>query len=89
MRNCTWDDTHQGTRQYQVVRDNLVFEDDSDWIQLVKDDRGRPVGLQFKDPEAVERTGFQPLPLDRIGVYSDPRRASWPVEHEVEPIDLP
>ncbi|MCL4194360.1 MAG: right-handed parallel beta-helix repeat-containing protein [Thermoguttaceae bacterium] len=84
-----WNHIHEGTRQYQTIEDNLVFDDDSDWARLKLDDRGRPVGLDFKDPAAVARIGFKPLPLDRIGVYADPRRASWPVEHQTRKVTLP
>jgi hypothetical protein len=32
-------------------------------------------------------TGFKPIPMDRIGLYKDERRASWPVTHT--PRELP
>ena len=84
-----WDDIHSGTRKYQTLENNLAFDQDKDWIRLTKDANGRPVRLEFKDPEAVAGIGFEPLPLDRMGVYADSRRASWPVEHEVKAISLP
>jgi hypothetical protein len=85
----TWDDIHAGTRQYQTVEDNLVFDEDKDWIRLIKGPNGQPVRLEFDDPAAVAGIGFQLLPLKQMGVYDDPRRASWPVRHVVEPIELP
>lgn len=85
----TWDDIHEGTRQYQIVKDNLVFDDDPDWVRLLKDASGRLVDIEFANPQAVKRIGFEPIPVEKIGVYADPRRASWPVEHEVRPITLP
>ncbi len=84
-----WDDIHKGTRQYQIVERNLVFDQDKAWITLTKDATGRPVALEFKDPAAVAGIGFRPLPLAKMGVYADARRASWPVEHQVDPIKLP
>jgi hypothetical protein len=84
-----WDDIHEGTRKYQTVEDNLVFDDDREWIRLLKDEQGQPVRLELKDPAAVAAIGFEPLPLEKIGAYRDERRASWPVTHEVRPIDLP
>ena len=33
------------------------------------------------DSPTVAACGFEPLPLDRIGLYNDDLRASWPVEH--------
>ena len=34
------------------------------------------------DSPAVAACGFEPLPLDQMGLYNDEFRASWPVEHE-------
>ncbi|MBT3380160.1 MAG: hypothetical protein HN742_35640 [Lentisphaerae bacterium] len=84
-----WDDIHKGTRKYQTVEDNLVFDQDKDWIALTKDELGRPTKLTYKDPAAVNAIGFEDLPLEKMGVYADPRRASWPVEHQVDKISLP
>ena len=84
-----WDDINAATRRYQTVEDNLVFDDDNDWIRLTKDENGCPVRLDFKDPAAVEAIGFEALPLNKMGVQADERRASWPVRHEVRAIELP
>ena len=84
-----WDDIHSGTRKYQTVEDNLAFDQDKAWIRLTRDTGGRPIRLEFKDPKAVEGIGFEPLPLDKMGVYADDRRASWPVRREVDRISLP
>lgn len=85
----TWDDINAATRKYQTVENNLVFDDDKDWIRLTKDENGRPTRLDFKDPAAVEAIGFKPLPLAKMGLQADQRRASWPVHHQVRPIELP
>ena len=45
--------------------------------------------LVFKDPAAVDAIGFEDLPLDRIGLYEDKRRASWPVQHETRIVIFP
>jgi hypothetical protein len=45
--------------------------------------------LEFKDDAAVRAIGFAPLPLEKMGLYEDERRASWPVQHEVRPVKLP
>ena len=71
-----WDDIHPGTRESQTVEDNLAFDDDEEWISLIKNEQGRPVRLEPKDPAAVTAIGFEPLPLAKIGVYRDERRAS-------------
>jgi hypothetical protein len=84
-----WDHIDPATRRYQTIKNNLVFDDDPDWARLVRDARGRPLRLLFKDPAAVARIGFEPLPLQKMGLYPDERRASWPVRHEVRPVRLP
>ena len=84
-----WDDINAATRQFQTIEDNLPHDDDPDWVTLVSDTDGRPVRLEYKEPEALAAIGFEPLPLDRIGVYADERRASWPVVHEVRPVVFP
>jgi hypothetical protein len=83
-----WDNLHPGTLSYQTVEDNLVFDDNPDWARLETDGEGRPTSVIFEDPAAVEKIGFQPLAFDRMGLYADPRRASWPVAREVEPVSF-
>jgi hypothetical protein len=84
-----WDDISNAIRQYQTVTNNLAFDADPDWIRLTKDAAGRPRQLEFKDPAAVKAIGFVPLPLEKMGLYPDERRASWPVEHLVRPVQFP
>jgi len=84
-----WDDINRPTRHLQTITDNIVHDDDPDWVEVIKDENGKPIDLVFKDPAAVEEIGFEELPLDRIGVYEDARRASWPVHHETQIIDFP
>jgi hypothetical protein len=54
-----------------------------------KDDSGKPIELRLKDATAAKSVGFEPIPLEKMGVYEDPRRASWPVAHQVDSISLP
>ena len=59
-----------------VVKDNWSGGDPG----FVEPDHAR---LDFRlkpDAEACTAIGFQPIPLDRIGVYASPDRATWPVE---------
>lgn len=85
----TWNHIHEGTRKYQTVKDNLVFDDDPDWVRLLKDDNGQLIRIELKDAAAVEKIGFQPIPVARIGPYADSRRASWPVKRAVRVVTLP
>ena len=84
-----WDDITRSIRQFQTVTNNLAFDDDKVWARLTKDATGRPVRLEFKDEAAVRGIGFAPLPLEKMGLYADERRASWPAQHEVRPVKLP
>ena len=85
----TWDDIHHGTRKYQTVEKNLAADRDNGFVRLIKDDQGRPARFEFKDPDAVAAIGFEALPLEKMGLYEDECRASWPVRHEVRPVKLP
>jgi len=37
------------------------------------------------DSPIYDRFDFRPIPFEEIGLYEDPNRASWPVDHEVTP----
>lgn len=84
----TWDDIEPSIRAHQTVTNNLVFDNEPGWVRLVKGEDGRPRRLEFKDSAAVTSVGFVPIPLEKMGVYADERRASWPVRHEVRPVNL-
>ncbi len=75
-----WDDIHSGTRQFQIVEDNLVDEDPK-FVDREKLD------FRLQEGSPAFALGFKPIPVEEIGLYQDNRRASWPVEHE--PIGLP
>ena len=84
-----WYDIYPTIRKYQIVTNNLAFDSDKAWAKLVKDASGKPLRLEFKDAAAVAQIGFTPLPVEKIGLYQDARRASWPAPHEVHPVKLP
>lgn len=85
----TWNHIYPAIAKYQTIEDNLVFDDAPDWVRLVKDDAGQLVEVKFKDPAAVEKIGFEPIPVTKIGPYEDERRASWPVVRSVRVVTLP
>ena len=61
-----WDDIYPAIRHLQRIENNLVFDDDPTWVMVEYDSSKRPVRLRFKDPAAVRRIGFRPLPLEQI-----------------------
>jgi hypothetical protein len=69
-----WDDIHAGTRGLQVIEDNLVDEDPKFVDREALDFRLREGSPAFK-------LGFKRIPIGKIGLYRDGRRASWPVRH--------
>jgi hypothetical protein len=81
-----WDDIAESIRKFQTVEKNLVFDDDSKWVRLDKDASGRPHRLDFKDAAAVRAIGFEPLPLEKIGLVASPLRASWPVRNQTRAV---
>lgn len=71
-----------GNRRYLDLVENGVFtEDDPGFLEAAKDDyRLKPGASLFAT------VGFEPIPLDEIGLYADPYRASWPVVTTPEPV---
>jgi hypothetical protein len=75
----------RGNAAYLELIDNAVFSDsdpDPGFADVVAGD--------FRlGPDATlrESVGFQPIPLDEIGLYHDSYRATWPVE--TTPVQVP
>ena len=42
--------------------------------------------FQLRDDSPAWKMGFKRIPFERIGLYQDENRASWPVEHTVTPL---
>ncbi|MDY0165491.1 MAG: hypothetical protein RBS80_03050 [Thermoguttaceae bacterium] len=40
---------------------------------------------RLRDDSPAWALGFKPIPVEKIGLYEDAYRASWPVEHSVRP----
>jgi len=40
---------------------------------------------QLRDDSPAWKSGFQRIPVEKIGLYASEDRASWPVKHEVRP----
>jgi hypothetical protein len=65
------------TPEAWLVGDNNLAGVDPLFVNAAKDDyRLKPGSPAFK-------TGFKPLPLDKMGLYASPERAVWPVKHAV------
>jgi hypothetical protein len=73
-----WDEIEGKARPGVTLTDNLVGEDPQ-FVDAAKEDfRLQPDSPAFK-------LGFKPIPVEKIGLYADPLRASWPVVTTVRP----
>jgi hypothetical protein len=74
-----WGDFYHDCMPMVTFQDNLLDQDP----QFVDAEHGN---FQLKDDSPAFKLGFQRLPLEKIGLYPSPERASWPVEHTVRPV---
>lgn len=74
----TWQRVEAKARPGVTFTDNLVDEDPLFVDRDKLDFRLKPESPAFK-------LGFQAIPMDRIGLYASPLRASWPVQSELRP----
>jgi hypothetical protein len=77
-----WDGVHPRARKYVKFEDNLIDEDPHFAV-------APPKGFALRDDSPAFDLGFQRIPLEKIGLYADERRASWPVDHAVRPMAEP
>lgn len=64
------------------LEDNLINEDP----KFVDEKAGN---FQLREDSPAWKLGFQRIPVEKIGLYRDDRRASWPVKHPVRPLPMP
>ncbi|MHB8970497.1 MAG: right-handed parallel beta-helix repeat-containing protein [Pirellulaceae bacterium] len=67
-----WDDVEDKARGYQTFQDNLLSEDPH-FVDAANQN------FRLQDDSPAWKLGFKPIPVDKIGPYQDPDRASWPV----------
>jgi len=77
-----WNDIDGIAKRYVTLEDNL-FDEDPHFA-----DREN-LNFQLRDDSPAYKMGFKRIPIDKIGVYDSPLRASWPVEHTVRPMQAP
>lgn len=64
------------TNSWFVGTNNLAGVDPL-FVNAAKDD------YHMKPESPAFKTGFKPLPIDKMGLYASPERAVWPVKHSV------
>ncbi|MBM4088725.1 MAG: right-handed parallel beta-helix repeat-containing protein [Planctomycetes bacterium] len=73
-----WDDIEAKARPFVRFEENLIDEDPHLMDPTRLDFRLRPDSPAWK-------IGFEPIPWEKIGLYHDDARASWPVVHPADP----
>ncbi len=80
-----WDGVYDQARQYQTIENNLVDSDPHfktpQRIGAGQSPRAVDFALEANSP--AWGLGFEQLPLEKMGLYEDETRASWPVTHEL------
>ncbi|HEO70179.1 MAG TPA: right-handed parallel beta-helix repeat-containing protein, partial [Candidatus Hydrogenedentes bacterium] len=82
-----WDGIHAEAKPYVEPKDNLIQEDPL-FAKLDRIEPGaKPQATDFalKPDSPAHKLGFETLPLEKMGLYEDANRASWPVTHEPRP----
>jgi len=68
-----WAGLYRLAKPHVTLQDNLTDRDP----KFVDPAAGN---FQLQDDSPAYKLGFQRIPIERIGPYKDPRRASWPVK---------
>ncbi|HUT92195.1 MAG TPA: right-handed parallel beta-helix repeat-containing protein [Thermoguttaceae bacterium] len=74
-----WDDVAANIKPLVKLEDNLIDEDP----KFVDEEAG---DFQLRADSPAWKLGFQRIAVEKIGLYQDDRRATWPVTHEVRPM---
>lgn len=69
----TWDEVEDAARPYQTIENNLVQEDPH-FVNMAQQD------FRLKEDSPAFAMGFEVIPVDSIGLYASPDRATWPVD---------
>jgi hypothetical protein len=73
-----WADIEDIAKPYVIFKDNLIGIDPH-FVDAKKLD------FRLKADSPAWNNGFKPIPINKIGLYKDQNRASWPVVHPVDP----
>ncbi|MEN6494174.1 MAG: right-handed parallel beta-helix repeat-containing protein [Thermoguttaceae bacterium] len=82
LKDTWWNDIEPRVRPLVKLEDNLINVDP----RFVNEKAGN---FQLREDSPAWKLGFQRIPVEKIGLYEDDRRATWPVMHEVRPMPQP
>ncbi len=66
-----WDGMQEEAKKYVRIENNLIQEDPH-FVDAANRD------FRLKDDSPAFALGFEPIPMEKIGLYESPDRASWP-----------
>jgi len=84
-----WNDVDGRAKPYVAMKDNLVDTDPLFVKGVPRSARPTVQDFQLAKDSPAWKLGFQRIPVEKIGLYKDENRASWPVKHEVRPMPEP
>ena len=77
-----WDAIDVKAKPLVTLKDNLL-KGDPRFVDA------KNLNFQLREDSPAYKLGFKRIPIEKIGLYKDDRRASWPVRHEVRKSDAP
>lgn len=77
-----WDGIAPNIRSLVTLADNLINVDP----RFADEKAGN---FQLRDDSPAWKLGFERIPVEKIGLYQDANRASWPVSHPIRPMPRP
>ena len=77
-----WGDFEAKAKPMVTFQDNLLDQDP----RFVDAEH---LNFQLQDDSPALKLGFHRIPIEKIGLYQAPTRASWPVTHAVRPMAAP
>jgi len=85
-----WGDFQAAAKPGITFTDNLLDQDPL-FVGAARIQAGtaRAADFALQPDSPALKLGFQPLPLDQMGLYRSPDRASWPVKSVIRPSDAP
>jgi hypothetical protein len=85
-----WGDFEAKAKPGITFTDNLLDQDPL-FVGAARIKANAPRATDFAlEPESPAlKLGFKPLPLEQMGLYQSPDRASWPVKSVIRPSDAP
>lgn len=79
VKETWWDDIDPKIRPLVTIEDNLINEDPL-FVSAQDGD------FQLRKDSPAWKTGFQRIPIEKIGLRQDGFRATWPAAHPVRPL---